>query len=225
MDFIEVTINNWEKYNKRKDIKKPWWFALSNTLIADPDFVTFTAEEFRAWIYILSQASLHGSPTVPLQFPHSSLIVRLMYKHASSVCRIKKVSLERCLNKLFLLKICTRSGETRSGSVQHTTGQDRTGHNITTQGHNAVRDFDNRFSKGAAEIKVVLDKIFENKIPPKINRNIGKLVGSYNGMDHFVDSMDAIINSDKALELKAENPVKYNNYITVSILREIGAMS
>jgi hypothetical protein len=68
-DLINITINNWGKH-QRKDVKKPSWFALSNRITEDPDFYSFTGDEFKAWIYILSQASQKQSDTIAANIIH-----------------------------------------------------------------------------------------------------------------------------------------------------------
>jgi hypothetical protein len=54
---VKIKINNWDKYQGRKDIKKHWWFKLSNQLWIDPDFFHFNPSELLTWICILSMAS------------------------------------------------------------------------------------------------------------------------------------------------------------------------
>lgn len=57
MDYICVKINNWEKYNPRKDVKRPSWFPFDNGMVEDDDFLDFNHGEFKAWIWLLSKAS------------------------------------------------------------------------------------------------------------------------------------------------------------------------
>lgn len=56
MDVL-VKVKGWEKYNPRKDVKHPSWFALNNRLVEDDEFFSFSHAEFKAWIYVLSKAS------------------------------------------------------------------------------------------------------------------------------------------------------------------------
>lgn len=54
--WIEVL--NWEKWNPRKDVKKPSWFRMENDLLdGNPDFDDFICEELVTWWWILSQCS------------------------------------------------------------------------------------------------------------------------------------------------------------------------
>ena len=73
MSRITVTITNWEKYNPRKDQKKPSWFRMSNDLLDHPDFVDFSPIEFHAMLYILSQASKRNCSNIELVFAHAML--------------------------------------------------------------------------------------------------------------------------------------------------------
>ena len=57
---MEIEILNWDKYNTRKDIKNPSWFAVSNRMIEDSDIFELTDKEFRAWVYCLSRGSIQN---------------------------------------------------------------------------------------------------------------------------------------------------------------------
>lgn len=49
---------NWDKYNKRqKDIKRPFWFAMSNELFMDPFYAELNDQERQAFIWLLCEAS------------------------------------------------------------------------------------------------------------------------------------------------------------------------
>lgn len=87
-----IKIENWEKYQPRKDLKKPWYFALSNTLAEDSDFYDFSHGEFKAWIYLMSKASQKTSSTI-----------RVVPAHAERVCNISTEDLSSAIEKLQLL--------------------------------------------------------------------------------------------------------------------------
>jgi hypothetical protein len=54
---LVIRFNNWEKYQQRKDIKNPWWFALKNDFATNPNFLKFTKDEKLCFIYLLCEAS------------------------------------------------------------------------------------------------------------------------------------------------------------------------
>lgn len=125
MDFIEVEILNWEKYNPRKDYKKPWWFALSNTITTDEMFSEFSDAEFKAWIHILCTASVQNKDR-PLIF----------FKHAHRAADISRKTLMSAIGKLEILKaiqlpggICTDSVRDLCSTEQNSTIQNRTNNN------------------------------------------------------------------------------------------------
>jgi len=97
-DLITVTINNWDKHNPRKDIKRPTWFSVDNRMIEDPDFFAFNHGEFKSWIYILSRASQKHCGTIDVHFDH-----------AERVCGIKKSDMNAAIEKLLGLHIVTVS--------------------------------------------------------------------------------------------------------------------
>lgn len=65
---FKIKINNWEKYQGRKDIKFPNWFAFSNRFFDDPDFYDFNSEEIVCFLFILAQCSLMGKGEISVNF-------------------------------------------------------------------------------------------------------------------------------------------------------------
>jgi hypothetical protein len=120
MDRINVTILNWEKYNPRKDLKRPTWFAFSNDLLDHPDFADFTPGEFHAVIYLFSQASKRNSENFDVVLAHA---------------RVRNVSDETLIGTLQkLIKIQVVQADVQNpyvsvqnpyASVQKTTATDR----------------------------------------------------------------------------------------------------
>lgn len=113
MDYLILKINGWEKYNPRKDIKHPSWFAFSNRMIEDPDFFDFSHGEFKAWIYILSRASQENNATIKVNF-----------RHAERVCGISTSDLLQAISR------CQKLGLIDSEYVHERTQdvQERTDH-------------------------------------------------------------------------------------------------
>lgn len=131
MARITIEILNWEKYNPRRDIKRPHWFALSNDLTEDDDFFAITDAEFRAWVHILSKASKKQSAIVTIDLDATDRKAKI----ASDVVRsaIDKLSDETraCLKVVALeedefTKSVRDPYAIRTRSVQHTTRQDTT---------------------------------------------------------------------------------------------------
>lgn len=130
MDFIEITILNWEKYNPRKDFKSPRWFALSNRFFEDAEFFEFTDAERLVWLYLLCQASMKNQATI-----------QVFYQHAHHVARLPKKVVTSAIEKLKIIK-CIAVPRTRSvrgtyesvrdpnATVQNNTIQDSTEQNI-----------------------------------------------------------------------------------------------
>lgn len=57
MDVIELTINNWDKYNPKKDQKNYTWLRLDNRIATDQKIFTLSHEKKWIWICILCEAS------------------------------------------------------------------------------------------------------------------------------------------------------------------------
>lgn len=94
---ITLKINNFDRFNPRGDVKRPSWFRLDHGMVEDSDFFSFTDGEFKAWIYILSQASKKNAGGT----------IRLIYEHAERVCRIKRKTLDSVVVKLEQIKMVT----------------------------------------------------------------------------------------------------------------------
>lgn len=109
MDFIEIEIINWSKYNRRGEIKTPRWFALNNRILEDPLFAEFTHEEIVAWIYILCQASQKNSSRISLFF-----------KHANRVCSISKTVLLSTIDKMEKAQAIQRHDRAANANVRAT---------------------------------------------------------------------------------------------------------
>jgi len=116
---MKIKINNWEKYNPRKDVKRPSWFPLSIDWVLDPTFYSFTHCERLAWIYLLSTAKKESNPEISVNFDHA-------VKAANIPENELKSSIEK-LKGLGVVTVCTSRGRhadvTRTSRTRHATLQ------------------------------------------------------------------------------------------------------
>jgi ribosomal protein L19E len=98
VDRIEIEILKWGKYNKRPDIKRPWWMAISNTITEDVDFFSFTHGEFKVWIHILGAASKKCSGKISID-----------PAYIEHFCRVKKAETLSAIDKLLKLGVISKS--------------------------------------------------------------------------------------------------------------------
>lgn len=96
MDFIEVTVRNFESYKGRADVTHNSWFRMSNRILEDPEFFEFTSSEFLVWIYILCQASKKNQATIQVFYQHAHHIARLPKNVVNSA--IEKLKIIRCID-------------------------------------------------------------------------------------------------------------------------------
>lgn len=101
--LIRIEIKNWKKYNKRKDYKNPWWFALSNKITTDPMFSEFTDAEFKTWIHILCTGSVQNSYRIDI-FP-AFFQKNVGIEIATLFSAIKKLEIVKAIQ--VLEEICT----------------------------------------------------------------------------------------------------------------------
>lgn len=114
MAILKLSITNWEKYNKaHHNIRSPWWFALSNTILEDPDFQNFTNDELIVWLHCLCLASKSRSNIITYDEKYLTV-----YRRMPAICQTSAI---RKLKKNgHLTQIRVRDVRT-------------TGHNITEQ--------------------------------------------------------------------------------------------
>lgn len=124
-DGATVTVLNWSKFNDRKDVKRSSWFRLEHDTVSSADFYDFTGDEFRAWIYILSQASKKND----------SGKFRLSYAHADRACRIPPSAIDSAMEKLISLQ-CVAVDGTRTARTRTAPGTSMP----ATYGRTDVRD-------------------------------------------------------------------------------------
>lgn len=129
MELITVTFTQWAKWNPRKDIKHPTWFAMSNRITEDDDIQTLSDAEFRAFVHIFCLASQKNGPTVLLNL-----------EKAERVTGIKRAVFLKSITKLCAFGTCTRSvgnpsdaDRETSATLQDITLQDTTLPNTTPQ--------------------------------------------------------------------------------------------
>lgn len=118
MEFLEIEVLNWKRH-QRKDVKKPSWLAVDNRILEDSKLFSLNPSEWKAFIYILCQASQQ----------HTSPVVRLDLSHAERVCEIKKVTLLSALKKLEHANVTRTLRERHANATDtslHRTGQDKT---------------------------------------------------------------------------------------------------
>lgn len=124
--MLKITVNNWNKFNPRSDVKKPSWFRLEHDIFDMPEFTNFSGSELLAWVYILAMASRENKNGVVTIFP----------AHADKN-RVKQTALNSAVKKLQSLGMVT-VGDTATGSdvtpanvsVLYETRRDETGRDV-----------------------------------------------------------------------------------------------
>lgn len=102
---IQLEINNWDKFNPRKDLKATSWLRLQNSIFEDSQFFDFNHIEICFWIYILSQASKKQSNQVTVNLTHALRIGRFTYEDVQS--SLKKLNDIDCVTTLHADVTCT----------------------------------------------------------------------------------------------------------------------
>ena len=125
-----LRFKNWDKYNKRqKDIKRPYWFAMSNEIFTDAFYVDLSDQERQAFLWLLCEASKQN------KYGEFEVSERLFCQ----ITGYKKQVLLSVTDKL--LKSGRAAGSRQDGGGNATaTEQNRTEHNSTEQNTFASSD-------------------------------------------------------------------------------------
>lgn len=136
MSKFRITVLHWDKFNQRsRDYKKPWWFSFSNQMVEDPEFFDFNGNEFKAWIYLLSQASKKGGGQFFVNIDHAKVVSNIPTKDFLSA-----------IDKLTGLgHILAESGQMLARSDHYRTEQNNTEQNNTPQSGLRESDFDEAY--------------------------------------------------------------------------------
>lgn len=119
-DTITIKFKNWDKYNKRqKDIKRPYWFAMSNEIFMDPFYVELNDQERQAFIWLLCEASRQN------KYGEVEVSFRLFSQHTG----YKHTTLYTTLDKLL------KSGRAAGSRQDHGVNATATEQNRTLQEH------------------------------------------------------------------------------------------
>lgn len=137
-ETYHLIVKNWDKYQKRaKDYVRPVWFSLDNSIYEDPDIYDLSAEEFRAWIYIMCQASKQAKGGK----------ISISEDHANRSGNVDKKALKSLINKFLALRILMKSAASSRPAPDHEAASSRqdadqlpahTLQNITVQNNTLV---------------------------------------------------------------------------------------
>lgn len=112
---LQITFNNWEKFQPRKDIKSPTWVAVKNDFTINQDFFRFTNDEKLCFIYLLCEASK----------TNKNGMVIINFDYHSELFKISVDVIKQTIEKLEQNGICTQSVRTRTQSVRTRYVKDR----------------------------------------------------------------------------------------------------
>lgn len=89
---MEIKINNWEKYNPKRDQKTYTWFRVNNDILSGQEFSDFEGHEILVWFSIIAEASKKNSGRV-------SLKLNYIARCARTTLDLARVALEKLINE------------------------------------------------------------------------------------------------------------------------------
>lgn len=88
--YMNLHVTNFDKWHSDATKKKYFYFKCDAGMVDSPDFFDFTAEEFKAWIYILSLCARSRSATIQINLVHARRNARVRTKNfLSSVKKLQ----------------------------------------------------------------------------------------------------------------------------------------
>lgn len=171
-DFVEIELIHFDSLIKRKDYKRPTWFAIETDILLHPDFLNVTGNEFKAYIWICSVAAKLNCGKV-----------RVYPELCSRQSGISKKDVELCIEKLtgkrFAERICTDSVQRPNDVVQKTSA---------TIQYNTIQSISFKLPESEIEKRY-------QKYPKKVGKHQGN-----EKMKKIIKSNEDLAAFDKALE-------------------------
>lgn len=163
MQSVTIEIINWSHYNKRPDIKKTWWFAMSNSFFEEQKFGDWSLEDRAVWLYLLCIASKEQS---------AKISVNLAF--AKRVAGISPQILNRVVMKLEKIQCIRVHVHDPYGSVRDPvgTGQEKTGQNTIAHSSQDSPLLQKKEPAPKKELVAVLHSVYE-KYPRKLGKSTG----------------------------------------------------
>jgi len=197
---LQITFNNWEKFQPRKDIKSPTWVAVKNDFTINQDFFRFTNDEKLCFIYLLCEASK----------TNKNGMVIINFDYHSELFKISVDVIKQTIEKLEQNGICTQSVRTRTQSVRtryvkdrqtdSTDSTDSTGQDKTNKQSSAI-------VANAPETVFNLDELYQ-LYPLKKGKSLGmeKLKRVIRSQKDFDDFKTAINKYTQDIKSKGTEP-------------------
>jgi len=153
---MKITIRNFDKLNPtRKDITKPTWFRLQNTIFSDPDMWEFDSDEKWIWVCLLCIASQKKSGTIDVHF-----------KFLNKFTNIKVIKINDAIKKfndIGWLTISRYKDGTQTVQESYATL-----HNSTLQTNSNAHS-----KKCATDFSLQIEELYKSSYPKKMGKTRG----------------------------------------------------
>jgi hypothetical protein len=185
---ITLKFKNWDKYNKRqKDIRRPFWFAMSNEIFLDPFYSDLNDQERQAFLWLLCEASRQNK--------YGELDVSS--KLFSQITGYKTSVLDAVIDKL--LKSGAAAGWRQDGGkIATATEHNKTEHNKTEQDKKLLAQTDESASLSYPNEYLEISDVFDQR---KVKAKI-----TCSWVEAYPDSEWVMQEIRKALAWEVSNP-------------------
>ena len=139
---VEITVLKFNEVSRRRELKRPTWFAVENDIFTHPDFFKVTSEELRCWLWMLSVASKLNKE-----------VVRLDSEVFAHQCKCREnvffSTIEKLKGKRLTVVASPSHDEIAAENVHYTTLHNNTEQNTTLQ--NSISTVAKQFAPVAVE--------------------------------------------------------------------------
>jgi hypothetical protein len=121
---IKLKFKNWDKYNKRqKDIRRPFWFAMSNEIFLDPFYSDLSDQERQAFLWLLCEASRQN------KYGELDVAPKLFTQITGYKCSVLDSVIDKLLKSGAAAGSRQDGGKIATATEQNITEQNKTGQN------------------------------------------------------------------------------------------------
>jgi hypothetical protein len=221
-DFIEVDVRDWEtKFRPRKDVHNPSWLKLSNRILEDPDFYSFSHEEILSWIYILSICSQKNCGKVLLNINHLERACRISRQALFS--SIEKLKQNQSLNSEILVTLRSRDVDVTDAAVRVELSRVELSR-VETHNSKVSDDKLAWLNNKPKEINEIRELIETNKLFG-LKKYVSCICTFYKTSADFADFVDSLLIKNKQQFSNGLDSLEARNFVTYIVKHDLGLIN
>jgi len=134
MDFLTIKINNWDKYQPRKDLQSLTWFRVQTDIFEGENYFFLKNEGMIIFLFLLTKAAKENTDTLTISVDFLS--DKLKVEKTGILDALKKLELKQLVHSS--VRNCTELSPTLHNNTIHNNTKELRNKNITTEPKNSV---------------------------------------------------------------------------------------